>query len=130
MFWRVLAALMAAFHGLNGLKMIFDPAGWYASVPGIAHTGPFNGHFVPDIGFIFVVSAAGFAIWAALPRAASAWVVMGALWPALHAVFHVYGFGHHLPEGTALFTETAGVILPGLVGLAVAGAALKRERIA
>lgn len=127
MIWRVLSGLLAAFHGLNGLRMIFDPAGWYAGVPGIEHTGPFNGHFVPDIGFIFVTSAAGFAVWAARPRAAAAWAVMAALWPLLHAGFHVVGFGHHLPEGAALITEAAAVILPGLLGAAIAWAALNRE---
>ena len=127
--WRVLAAILAAFHGFNGLRMIFDPAGWYASVPGIEHTGPFNGHFVPDIGFAFVTAAIGFAVWAARPRAA-AWAIMGAAWPALHGVFHVIGFAHHLPTGLPLVTETAGVILPGLIGLAIAWAALKRERSA
>lgn len=127
MIWRSLAGFLAAFHGFNGLRMIFDPAGWYASVPGIEHTGPFNGHFVPDIGFIFVTSAVGFAVWAARPRAAAAWAAMAALWPALHGIFHIIGFGHHLPEGLALVTETAGVILPGLVGVAIAWAALKRE---
>lgn len=125
--WRGLAAILAAFHGLNGLRMIFDPAGWYASVPGIEHTGPYNGHFIPDIGFIFLTAAAGFAIWAVRPRAAAAWAVMAAIWPALHGAFHMIGFTHHMPEGLALLTETAGVILPGLIGLAIAAAALKRE---
>ncbi|MFT3811014.1 MAG: hypothetical protein QM698_13930 [Micropepsaceae bacterium] len=125
--WRVLAAILAAFHGLNGLRMIFDPAGWYASVPGIEHTGPLNTHFVPDIGFAFIVAAIGFGIWAARPRIA-AWAVMGALWPALHGVFHIIGFTHHMPEGLPLFTEAGAVVLPGLIGLVVAGVALKRER--
>ncbi len=124
--WRGLAAILAAFHGLNGLRMIFDPAGWYASVPGIEHTGPLNTHFVPDIGFAFLTSALGFAVWAARPRAA-AWAVMGAAWPALHGIFHLIGFAHHMPGGLPLVTETAGVLLPGLAGLAIAGAALKRE---
>ncbi len=130
MAWRILAAILATFHGLNGLRMIFDPAGWYASVPGIEHTGPFNGHFVPDIGFIFVTSAIGFAIWAARPRAAAAWAAMAALWPVFHGIYHVIGLGHHMPEGMALVTETAGVILPGLIGAAIAWAALSRERTA
>lgn len=128
MVWRALAGVLAAFHLLNAVRMIFDPAGWYASIPGIEQTGPLNTHFVPDIGFAFLVAAIRLGIWAARPGAAAAWAVMGAAWPALHGAFHIVGFTHHLPEGLALTTETAGVILPGLIGLAIALAALKRER--
>jgi hypothetical protein len=127
MVWRALAAILAAFHGLNGLRMIFDPAGWYASVPGIEHTGPFNSHFVPDIGFAFLTAAIGFGVWALRPHVA-AWAVMGAAWPALHGVFHIVGFAHHIPEGLALITESAGVILPSLIGVAIAVKALRTER--
>lgn len=127
MIWRVLAGILAVFHLLNAVRMIFDPAGWYASVPGIEHTGPLNTHFVPDIGFAFLTSAIGLAVWAARPRAA-AWAIMGAAWPALHGVFHVIGFTHHLPDGLPLITESAGVILPGLLGIAVAWVAFNRER--
>lgn len=125
--WRVLAGILAAFHLFNAVRMIFDPAGWYAGVPGIEHTGPLNTHFVPDIGFAFLTAATGFAIWAARPGIA-AWAIMGALWPALHGLFHVVGLGHHLPEGLALITETAGVILPAFIGIAVALAATRHER--
>ena len=127
MIWRVLAAILAAFHLLNALRMIFDPAGWYDSVPGITHTGPLNAHFVPDIGFAFLTAAVGFAVWAVRPRIA-AWAVMAALWPAFHGLFHVLGFAHHLPQGLPLITETIGVILPALAGLAIAYAATHRER--
>ncbi len=127
--WRVLAGILAAFHLLNAGRMIFDPAGWYASVPGITHTGPLNTHFVPDIGFAFLVAAVGLGFWAARPRVA-AWAVMGALWPALHGFFHILGFAHHLPEGLPLVTESLGVILPGLLGIAIACAALRQERSA
>jgi len=128
MLWRILAVILAAFHLLNAIRMIFDPAGWYASVPGIEHTGPLNTHFVPDIGFAFLVAAIGLGVWAARPGAAAAWAIMGATWPALHGVFHIVGFGHHLPECLALITETAGVILPGMLGVAIAFIALHQER--
>lgn len=125
--WRAISGILAAFHGLNGLRMIFDPAGWYASIPGIELTGPLNTHFVPDIGFAFVTAAIGFGVWAIRPHIA-AWAVMGAIWPALHGVFHVIGLGHHVPEGGVLLVELAGVVVPAALGVAVAAVAFKRER--
>ena len=34
----------------NGLFMLLAPAPWYAPIPGVSATGPFNSHFVRDIG--------------------------------------------------------------------------------
>lgn len=44
-----LGLLLAA----NGLFMLADPVQWYAMVPGVPETGPFNPHFVRDIGAIY-----------------------------------------------------------------------------
>ena len=47
---------MAALNGLflfgNGLFMLLAPSTWYHFVPGVTHTGPFNQHFIRDIGLI------------------------------------------------------------------------------
>jgi hypothetical protein len=37
--------------------MLFAGPFWYASVPGASGTGPFNPHFVQDIGVAFIVAA-------------------------------------------------------------------------
>jgi hypothetical protein len=34
--------------------MLASPEGWYLAVPGVTTTGPFNQHFVRDIGLIFL----------------------------------------------------------------------------
>src|SRR5262249_36111916 len=55
--------LVASILGLglaaNGLTMLAVPVNWYAMVPGVADTGPFNPHFVRDIGVAYVVADAG-----------------------------------------------------------------------
>ena len=50
-----LAVLLGIFNLANGLYMLAAPAGWYLAVPGITATGPFNQHFIRDIGLIFVL---------------------------------------------------------------------------
>src|SRR5215831_10035016 len=46
----------------NGLAMLEVPANWYAMVPGVVDTGPFNVHFVRDIGIAYVVAGAAL-VW-------------------------------------------------------------------
>lgn len=69
---RSLAAILALLNVANGLWMLFAGPAWYATVPGVTHTGPFNPHFVQDIGAAFLVAGLGLA--------ARAW--RPALWPA------------------------------------------------
>ncbi len=39
----------------NGVYMLLAPESWYFAVPGVTTTGPFNQHFVRDIGLIFLL---------------------------------------------------------------------------
>lgn len=85
---RILAGAIGLTGALNGAFMLIDGARWYDSVPGLAHTGPFNPHFVADIGAAYLV--------AGLALIARAW--RGRYWPAAvagagfmvaHALIHV-----------------------------------------
>ncbi len=54
---RSIAVILAVPTVLNGLMMLFAGPAWYASVPGASETGPYNPHFVQDIGAAFLVAA-------------------------------------------------------------------------
>ena len=41
------------------LAMLIDGQRWYSSVPGVVFTGPYNGHFVQDIGAAFFAAGLG-----------------------------------------------------------------------
>jgi len=69
---RWIAAILAIFNALNGLAMLFAGPAWYAAVPGASETGPYNPHFVQDVGAAFLV--------AGLALAARAWRPV--YWPA------------------------------------------------
>src|SRR5262245_65472968 len=79
-----LGLLLAA----NGVLMLADPAQWYAIVPGVPDTGPFNPHFVRDIGAAFVVTGVAIA-WLAWDVRAVPAALAGALSLTLHALVHV-----------------------------------------
>ena len=53
---RVLATILAVLNVTNGLAMLFAGPLWFESVPGAAETGPFNPHFVQDVGAAFLVA--------------------------------------------------------------------------
>ncbi len=53
---RALAALTALFNVANGVWMLLAGSSWYATIPGVSHTGPYNPHFVQDIGAAFLVA--------------------------------------------------------------------------
>ena len=53
---RWLAGILAVFDVLNGLVMLLAGSVWWAHVAGARETGPFNPHFVQDVGAAFLVS--------------------------------------------------------------------------
>ena len=111
---RWFAAILAVFNVTNGLAMLFAADNWWRSVPGVPETGPFNPHFVQDVGAAFLI--------AGLALAARAW--RPALWPAAvagsgflaaHAAIHLImiasGHDHHA------VTDLAIIILPAALAL-------------
>ncbi len=126
---RILLVVLGAFHALNGLYMIASPEGWYAAVPGVTMTGPANVHFITDIGLAFLASGAGMVLgararWAALALA-------GAVWPALHALFHVTLWLHHgFPSDARIaFSEIVLVLGVSALGLALGWMRAKQEGV-
>ncbi|MBB5519454.1 hypothetical protein [Amphiplicatus metriothermophilus] len=85
---RLLAGALAAFYGVNGASMLIDGPGWYARIPGVEHTGPYNPHFVADIGAAFLAAALGLAARAWRPGLWPA-AAAGAAFVCFHALIHI-----------------------------------------
>ena len=58
---RLMAAILAIPTLFNGLAMLTAGPLWYETVPGVSETGPFNPHFVQDIGVAFLVAGLALA---------------------------------------------------------------------
>jgi hypothetical protein len=74
----------------SGLWMLFAPEHWFQNLPaGVPDTGPFNQHFVRDVGAAF--ATIGVAFLAAAPKALTRrGVLLGAtLFYSLHSLVHV-----------------------------------------
>lgn len=85
---RILALVLGLGGAANGVFMLAAPPLWYDSVPGLAHTGPFNAHFVSDIGVAYLVASLGLLARAWQPRYWPA-AVAGAAFMCGHAIIHV-----------------------------------------
>ena len=113
---RVLAAILALTMGGNGVAMLAAGRWWYGAVPGVTRTGPFNPHFVKDIGAAYLVAGAAFAWLAAraTPAARGA-AAAAAAFLGLHAAVHL-AEAAGAPAGLAdLARDFPGVFLPALL---------------
>ena len=90
-YWdRYLAGLLAVALAANSVAMLGAPLAWYDAVPGVPATGPFNPHFVRDIGAIYLTCALGLSWFAWRPVQGWPALVAAASWLTLHAAVHVY----------------------------------------
>jgi len=125
--WRwVLLALGVANLG-NAAWMLAAPADWYARLPAaVPDTGPFNAHFVRDIGSAFAVVGGALIAGALRPALRVPALALSALFYVLHALVHVTDtFTGRLPESHWL-VDLPGVYLPAAL-LVVLTAVLSRR---
>jgi AhpD family alkylhydroperoxidase len=125
--WALITALLALALFMNGVAMMGAPLSWYGFVPGVAAKGPFNEHFVSDIGVAYVAAAVSLAL--AVGRLERMAAAPAASFLCLHALIHLIPLQGALrltgificapPERAALLGEIVGVYAPAIVALAL-----------
>jgi hypothetical protein len=113
------AGLFGAGLAANGIMMLAAPEAWYFAVPGVTSTGPFNQHFLRDIGLIFVWLGWAFAFGAARPEIRTLLWSMVAIWLSGHAVFHIWEVAVGICGPEVLPRDFAAVTLPALIAIAL-----------
>ncbi|MET0403713.1 MAG: hypothetical protein ABW123_14980 [Cystobacter sp.] len=101
----------------NSLYMLVSPSSWYLAVPGVITTGPFNQHFLRDIGMIFLLMGAAFLLGAARPAARSLLWGTATFWLCGHALFHLWEVGAGICEPSAIPRDFPAVTLPAIIGV-------------
>lgn len=124
---RVLAVVLGIGLALNGLLMLAAPAPWYAAVPGVMQTGPFNPHFVRDIGAAYLVAGAALAWFAANPQKQPA-AQAAAAFLTLHALVHLGDAAAGREHAEELLIDLVTVFLPSVLALWIAGRRIKVTR--
>ncbi len=95
---RSLLWILNAFGAFVGVWALFWPRGFYDTFPGLgfgawASEGPFNEHFVRDVGALYLALVAA-GIFAALVRRADAAIAVGIAWLVFSVPHLAYHLGH------------------------------------
>ncbi len=106
-----LAWILGLGLAANGLAMLAAPTEWYAALPSVADTGPFNPHFVRDIGVAYLVAGTAFV---ALALSAKAWpaALTATAFLTLHALVHLWDAAAGREHAHALLADLPTVFLP------------------
>ncbi|MGK9164976.1 hypothetical protein KXR53_01690 [Inquilinus limosus] len=110
------AVLMGFLAEANGVFMLVSPDGWYFAVPGVTTTGPFNQHFIRDIGLIFLLVGTAFLFGAAEPRYRVISWAAPTLWLSGHALFHYWEVAVGICGPSVLIRDFPAVTLPAVLG--------------
>jgi hypothetical protein len=103
---------LVVYYLITGLYISVFPLVFYETGPGVSDTGPYNMHFLRDVGFAFTVSALGIAY--GLRRKLKPLLVFGTAWLAMHGLFHlILWFMHPSFEGAV--NDLVLVVLPAAV---------------
>ena len=114
-----MALILGIGLAANGLIMLVVPADWYAMVPGVVETGPFNAHFVRDIGVAYLVAGATLT-WFAINEAARPAAFAGAAFLALHALVHLWDAAAGPEHAHQLLVDLPPVFLPPALAIWIA----------
>ncbi len=128
--WGWVFAVFGVVTFANALWMLAGPMHWYTDLPaGVPDTGPFNPHFVRDIGCAFLTVSVAL-LWAAFShRVREPLVAIAALFLVAHGVLHAYDTLRGALGHNHWWLDLPGVYLPALV-MVVAVFKTKRPAIA
>ena len=116
--------LLLVFGGIslaNAAWMLADPLLWYHELPAeVPDFGPFNPHFVRDIGCAFATVGVTL-VWAALsPHRRFALTAVGAFFYLAHAALHVFDMLREAVEPDHWWLDLPVVYFPAIALLAAA----------
>ena len=113
---KLILVILSGLYLLTAVYMFVAPQAFYDSTPGVAMMGPFNTHFIRDAGLAFLTSG-GALLWGTLNQNRAV-AVFGAVWPCLHAVFHVWVWiARGLPFDFIALVNLVGIQLPAWLAL-------------
>lgn len=115
----VLATLLGLAAFSNGLLMTFFPESWYWLVPGVPDRGPFNQHFVRDIGINYMLIGLAFVAGSLYVKHRLLLWLMPTAWLTGHALVHVWEVLAGTCGTDALVQDFPGVTAPSILALSL-----------
>jgi hypothetical protein len=126
----VMVMLNALYLSANGLFMLLAPWTWYEGLPGVTDTGPFNQHFIRDIGIINLFLAVAFVVGLIRPELRVVLWAAATLWLSAHAVFHLWEVAVGICSPSVIPRDFPAVHLPAIIGVALTIWAIRNGRVA
>jgi len=111
------ALLMGLVMVVNATWQLVAPEGWYWAIPGVPDRGPFNQHFVRDLGIIYTLTGVGLILGALRPQQRFGYWWAPTVWLVGHALFHIWEVMVGICGPASLLEDFAGVTLPALTAL-------------
>ena len=115
----VMVMLNVLFLSVNGLFMLLVPGVWYEGLPGVTDTGPFNQHFIRDIGIINLFLAVAFGIGMIRPEFRVVLWAAATAWLSAHAVLHLWEVAVGICSPSVIPRDFPAVHLPAIIGVAL-----------
>lgn len=109
---RVAAAILGALIIFLGLTMLIAGERWFMTTPDVAATGPYNPHFVADVGAAFLASGLSLLSRGWRPCYWPA-AVAGSIFLVLHGLIHIRDFVLHPHDLVA----TLSVVAPSFLAM-------------
>lgn len=110
-----LAFIFGLGLGANALWILASPQAWYLTVPGVAETGPANGHFIRDISCAYLVVALSLLWLACWPKQAWPAALAGESFLMLRALVHAWDFLAGRETVHPVGADLPGVFLPAIL---------------
>ncbi len=112
-----LAILLGLALFVNGLLMLRDPLWWYGAIPTVPTTGPFNQHFVRDIGLMYVLTGVGFVVGALRPELRIAVWGAATAFHVMHGCLHLWETLVGICAPSTLAQDVPAVMTPAVLGI-------------
>ena len=112
--------LLALATGANAVWMLVGPGLWYRELPAaVPDFGPYNEHFVRDIGCAFAAFAVALGWAARSPAVRFPLVSIAALFLVLHAGLHVFDTARGYVAADHWWIDAPAVYLPAALAALV-----------
>lgn len=123
-----LAVLFGVTLLANGVFMLAAPESWYFAVPGVTSTGPFNQHFLRDIGLIFVLLGGAYLVGVVWPQSRVLLWGAATVWLTGHALFHFWEVAAGICSASVIPRDFPAVTLPAIISASLTVWAVHQAR--
>ncbi len=123
----MIAVLLGLGSLANGIFMMVAPEPWYWAIPGVPDRGPFNQHFIRDIGINYALIGAAFIYGAMYAKQRPLLWLIPTAWLMGHAIFHIWEVIMGICGPESLIEDFAGVTLPALLAVGISYASSRVE---